>query len=210
MAYLEVIAKQIVKYVNKRNPRPSMKETLIIGLGNPGKRFEWTRHNLGWLVLDAMADVQDWNKHHKANALISKIELEGQPVALLKPQTFMNESGRAVREYLSYHKGNPDQIIVIHDDIDLDLGTMKIITSGGSAGHNGVQSIIKELKTQDFIRVRLGIRAKSIEKMPSDRFVLHAFSFFEKRTVKKWLPKIVNAIECLIKNDPEECMNRFH
>lgn len=210
MAYLEVIAKQIVKYVNKRNPRLSMKETLIIGLGNPGKRFEWTRHNLGWLVLDAMVGAQDWNKHHKAKALISKIEVDGQSVVLFKPQTYMNESGRAVREYLSYHKGNPGQIIVIHDDIDITLGKMKIVTSGGAAGHNGVQSIIKELKTQDFTRIRLGVRAKSIEKMPSDRFVLHAFSFFEKRTVKKWLPKIMDAIKCLIKNDPEECMNKFH
>jgi len=219
MTVLTYLAKKVVEYVGKKNPRKSMNETLIIGLGNPGKKFEWTRHNLGWLALDQLlsagsglkpAPTPSWEKHHKVNALITKTMIGDQSVVLMKPQTSMNDSGKAIREYLSYHKGNPDQIIVVHDDIDIDLGKMRIVKSGSSAGHNGVQSIIKQLKTQDFIRLRLGVKNKKLQKIPSDRFVLQPFSFFEKRAVRKWLVDIAEAVECLVKGDVEKCMNRFH
>jgi len=164
---------------------------LIIGLGNPGKKYEWTRHNLAWLVLDKIAGEEKWEEHHKAKALTLKV---GQNM-LVKPLTFMNESGRAVRSLMDFYKLSPADIFVVHDDKDMEFGQMRAVKDSGSGGHNGVQSIINYLATQEFTRLKLGIANKKIGRTPTDAFVLQPFSFFEKRTVKKWLPEIVKKIE---------------
>jgi len=212
---LGTMTKKLLKFLEDKNPRPQyMNHTLIIGLGNPGKNYEWTRHNLGWLVLDALKDSVDpgaqWEKHKKSNAQISKLTTNDQQIVLMKPQTFMNDSGDAVREYLAYNNGAPDQIIVIHDDVDLDLGRLKIVEQGSAAGHKGLSSIINQLKTDRFVRVRLGVRNNKFEKVPTEKFVLQHFGLFEKPKVKKWLPTIVEALECLINNEVSECKNKFH
>ncbi len=188
---------------------------LIIGLGNPGKRYEWTRHNLGWLALDMLKELHDpqvqWKTHAKAKALYCEMILHGEKVVLMKPQTFMNDSGKAIRAYLDYHKIDVSDLLVLYDEADLDLGSMKITPQGGSAGHNGIKSIISELKTDEFLRIRLGIKNKKKDKIPTDKFVLQPFGLFEKRHVKKWLSTIVEAIECIVTEEKiQTCMNKFH
>ena len=216
MQLLGLSLRKFLDYLNKRNPRQetiTMNHKLIIGLGNPGPGYQWTRHNLGWLALsELMKSLPDsnWNNHKQSNSLVAKVIIGGESVVLMKPLTFMNESGRSIREYLDYFKGSADQIIVVYDDVDLELGRMKISDQGGSAGHNGVKSIIKELKTDKFVRIRLGVKNKKLARIPTDRFVLQPFGLFEKQKVKKWLPTIADAIECLVNEDLETCKNKFH
>lgn len=216
MQLLGLSLRKFLDYLNKHNPRQekiNMNHKLIIGLGNPGPEYQWTRHNLGWLSLtELMKSLPDsnWNNNKQSNSLVAKANIGGESVVLMKPLTFMNQSGRSIREYLDYFKGTTEQIIVVYDDVDLELGRMKISNQGGSAGHNGVKSIIKELKTDNFLRIRLGVKNKKLAKIPTDKFVLQPFGLFEKQKVKKWLPNIAEAIECLVIEDLETCKKMFH
>ncbi|MSU75374.1 MAG: aminoacyl-tRNA hydrolase [Candidatus Magasanikbacteria bacterium] len=130
---------------------------LIVGLGNPGKEYERTRHNAGFLVLDALAGDESWSAGKKAQALFIKTEINNKRVELLKPTTFMNNSGVAVTYAMKNHNLTPNDIVVIHDDKDIPLGEFKIQRDRGAAGHNGVLSIIKHLSTKNFLRIRVGI-----------------------------------------------------
>lgn len=188
---------------------------LIVALGNPGKKYEWTRHNLGWLAADAfvssaLGSVQPsdsaWKKHHKADVL----EFKTNGFSIIKPQTFMNESGAAVRAYLDFYQLDSSDIIVVHDDIDLEFGKMRIVKDSGAGGHNGVASLIDRLGTQDFIRLKLGVSNSKRARIPADKFVLQPFSFFEKIKVKRWLAEITEAIDCLLNKEVQECQNKFH
>ena len=151
---------------------------LIIGLGNPGSEYKNTRHNLGWLVLDALAKTWKPSKKFKAE-LAELAELAGltdkAKVILAKPRTFMNDSGASVRLLSQFYKITPDHLLVVHDDLDLPLGTLKISTNSGAAGHHGVESIIEALGTKNFTRLRLGIGPRPA-KIPGDKFVLQRFS----------------------------------
>lgn len=215
---MQVIQKSLLKFVEwvqkKNPPQIPMNHKVIVGLGNPGKRYEWTRHNLGWLALDELkktyAPDTKWQDHRKAKALICEVSINNERAVLMKPLTFMNDSGRALREYLDYHNGTIQDLLVIYDEADLDLGELKIAEQGGSAGHNGIKSIIKDLKTDQFLRLRLGIKNKKKDKIPTDKFVLQPFGMLEKPKVKKWLPQIRETIECLLQEDPQTCMNKFH
>ncbi len=150
---------------------------LIVGLGNPGKKYAQTRHNAGWLALDDFADAYGvepgaWKNDFHSN--IAETLLLGQKILLAKPQTFMNLSGQAVKEICAYHKLTPGKnLLVVHDDIDLVLGVIRQTESSSDAGHNGVANIIAELGTQDFRRIRIGIetRASRLE-IPTEAFVL--------------------------------------
>jgi PTH1 family peptidyl-tRNA hydrolase len=215
MQELQRTVLKFVEWVQSNNPPKASMPKLIVGLGNPGKRYEWTRHNLGWLALDALKEKHDpqaqWKNHAKAKALVCELSLDGKRVILMKPQTFMNDSGKAIRAFLDFHKSSLADILVLYDEADLDFGKLKITQQGGSAGHNGIKSIISEVKTDQFLRIRLGIKNKKKDKIPTDKFVLQPFGLFEKRHVKKWLTKITSAIECLFQEDQiETCMNRFH
>ena len=182
---------------------------LIVGLGNPGKTYEWTRHNLGFQAVDAYAShaQASWEKHHKANADTAKI---GNDVLLVKPLTSMNLSGQAVKTLLDFYHLRPEDLIVIHDDKDLAFGQMRLSPGSGSAGHNGVASVLESLGTQKCTRIRLGIKNQKLGRMPTDAFVLAPFTFFEKRSIKKWLSRIREAIDCVLQENLERCQNRFH
>lgn len=154
---------------------------LIVGLGNPGKEYEKTRHNFGWMVLDALTN--DWKISKKFKAELA--ELAGkQKILLAKPQTFMNNSGDSVKLLTSYYKLTSDNFILIHDDLDLPLGTIKLSTNSGAAGHHGVLSIIEALGTKNFTRLRLGIGPRPPE-IPGDKFVLQKFTREKMATVKQ-------------------------
>ncbi|MBD3309280.1 aminoacyl-tRNA hydrolase, partial [candidate division KSB3 bacterium] len=140
---------------------------LIVGLGNPGNQYADTRHNIGFMVIDALAEAfpvsppfsNTWSQLRRAT-------IRGQHVLLIQPQTYMNRSGRAVKEVVAHYGEAPEQLLVIHDDLDLDLGRLRIRRQGGAGGHKGVQSIIDHVGTNAFIRLRLGIGRPSAEQPP--------------------------------------------
>ena len=177
----------------------------IIGLGNPGEQYKNTRHNVGFMAIDEFAEKNDFPEfklQKKSNALISKKE----NTLLIKPQTFMNESGKAVKEIL---KNNPaENLIIIHDDIDLPVGKIKIIKERGSAGHKGVESIIKNIGNEGLIRFRIGIGGqKDIEAM---KIVLKNFSKEEKSLIDGAIQKAADAIDSFAKNGLEKTMNEYN
>jgi PTH1 family peptidyl-tRNA hydrolase len=179
----------------------------IIGLGNLGAKYQDTRHNTGFLIIDALADNLNltWQTNKKFNAEVAS----GKNLILVKPQTFMNNSGQAVRAILDYYKMLPktlgiltarnadlaEKLTVIHDDLDLLLGKYKIQAGHSSAGHRGVQSVIDLLKTQNFTRVRAGVANELLRvKIPAEKFVLEKFSREEKEKLKKIVPEIIKNI----------------
>jgi len=167
---------------------------IIVGLGNPGKPYELTRHNVGFLALDSLADEYGltWTKwKDKHSALVSRYN----DIILIKPQDFMNVSGMAVRNIFDYYKipvkeDLTNVLTVIHDDLDIDLGAFKIATASRAAGHNGVQSIIDQLGTKKFTRCRVGIRVPIRKNIPAEKFVLEKFPKEELVAIKQLFPEI--------------------
>lgn len=171
---------------------------LIIGLGNPGKKYIKTRHNAGFMALDKLQkswDFPDFKMEKKFNAEISK----NSKIILVKPQTFMNDSGASIRAFLDFYKLTSDDILVIHDDLDISLGKYKIAQDSRSAGHNGVQNIIDALGTQKFRRLRIGIAKPPEEKkscpISGHDYVLGKFSSKEIKVVEKVLEEVLEEIK---------------
>jgi PTH1 family peptidyl-tRNA hydrolase len=173
---------------------------LIIGLGNPGKQYEKTRHNAGFMAIEELRkknDFPNFSLNKKFNAEISEGVLKNEKVILAKPQAFMNRSGQVVRTILDFYKLSANDIVVIHDDLDIDLGTYKISTDASAGGHNGVQSIIDSLGTQEFKRIRIGIEGTERKKnrtMAGEAFVLQDFSGEEKQAILPALEEILKNI----------------
>ena len=165
---------------------------LIVGLGNPGSKYKFTRHNVGFRVIDKLASLT----------------LKG--VVLAKPKSFMNLSGQAVKNLLKNHKLKPDNLIVVHDDIDIPLGKIRIVKNRGAAGHKGVQSIVNELKSKNFIRFRIGIQPKFGKPKSPERFVLQKFNKKEEEIVKEVIQETVEAIEFSLKEGVEKAMAKFN
>jgi PTH1 family peptidyl-tRNA hydrolase len=161
---------------------------IIVGLGNPGKDYADTRHNVGFMLIDHLREqlnFPQWHRDSKSQAEISEGQLNQEKVILLKPQTFMNESGQSVGYLFHFYKLAPMDVIVIHDEIDLPFGRYKVQHDVSSAGHNGIKSIIEKMGTQMFHRVRVGIGKEDKDKQGDTAdFVLGRFSFFEKLKLK--------------------------
>ena len=187
--------------------------TLIVGLGNPGKKFEKTRHNIGFRVLDEFQkenDFPEFKFSKKFNSLISEDRISGKKIILAKPQTFMNESGKAVKALVkaqgARYKGQRVSLIVVHDDIDLPLGKVKISQNRGSAGHKGIESIINALGTKNFTRFRIGIHPKTICidaalhrcKKKAEDMVLKNFTEKEEKIIKKTIKKTCQELKAVI------------
>jgi peptidyl-tRNA hydrolase, PTH1 family len=132
-------------------------DLLVVGLGNPGREYARTRHNVGWLVVEELARRHDGSWRSKFSGQIAEVRIDSHKVALLKPETYMNESGRSVQAAARFFKIEPDAILVVHDEGDFDLGRLQARRGGGLAGHNGLRSIAKQLGTQDFLRLRVGV-----------------------------------------------------
>jgi len=141
----------------RRGERASSLDLLIVGLGNPGREHARHRHNAGWMVLDELARRHSASWKGKFNGQLAELRLDGHRVALLKPETYMNESGRSVAAAARFYKLEPDAILVVHDEGDFDLGRLQARKGGGSAGHNGLRSIAQHLKTPEFMRLRIGV-----------------------------------------------------
>lgn len=183
---------------------------LIIGLGNPGKQYEKTRHNVGWQVLDLLAGKEKWNENAKAKTQYLKTEIEEVQVNLLKPLTYMNNSGLTAAYAVKNHNLTVDDIFVVYDDIDLPLGTIRVGKFSSAAGHKGVQSIIDHLKTADFIRFRVGIGTEKSKDIPSEKFVLQKFGLSEKKKISESIVKTAQAIKLALTEPLDKVMNKFN
>lgn len=181
---------------------------LIIGLGNPGKKYETTRHNAGFMVIDhfwkknkELFNFSNWQTEKNFQAEIAEGFFNNEKVILAKPQTFMNASGNAVQPLMHFYKIPPLDLIVIHDDLDLEFGKIKVQKDISSAGHNGIKSIIEKLGTQNFWRVRVGIGKKNkAHQGETANFVLNRFSLLEKIKLNKIKEQIIEEVKKLIKN----------
>src|SRR5919197_4302267 len=151
-------------------------DLLVVGLGNPGREYARNRHNVGWMVLDELARRHGGSWRGKFSGQLAEIRLDGHKVALLKPETYMNESGRSVQAAARFFKVDPDAILIVHDEGDFDLGRLQARRGGGLAGHNGLRSIAQQLGTPDFLRLRIGVgRPGRGDPRPVADYVLSAF-----------------------------------
>ncbi len=183
---------------------------LVVGLGNPGDKYEKTRHNVGFMFLDYLArEVGVEFKESRWEALVAKAGLESGPALLVKPQTFMNLSGRAVARIASYHKIEPGRIIVVHDDLDLEPGRLKVVQDRGPGGHNGIRSIIECLGTRQFVRLRIGIGRPPEFMRPAD-FVLSRFSEAERQLIDQGFTEMAKAVSIIDLQGVSAAMNFFN
>jgi peptidyl-tRNA hydrolase, PTH1 family len=183
---------------------------LIAGLGNPGREYRETRHNIGFMIIDRLCkDAGVSLSRVQSKALVAVANMEGCRLVLAKPQTFMNLSGQSVGGLCRFYKVPPSQLMVAHDDLDLPLGTIRIRPGGGSAGQKGVQSIIQQLSTQDFPRLRLGIGRPPGQMDPS-AYVLQRFTKQEQELVDAVLDRAAAAVRTFIRDGLNTAMNQFN
>jgi peptidyl-tRNA hydrolase, PTH1 family len=185
--------------------------TLVVGLGNPGPRYATTRHNLGFLVADILADRigSDFKPHKKSGAEVVTGRLAGRSVVLAKPRCYMNESGRQVGPLAKFYSVPPADIVVIHDELDIDFGRIRLKFGGGVAGHNGLRSVASGLSTNDFQRVRIGI-GRPPGRMEGAAFVLGNFTSPEWREVPTICEQAADATELLVAQGLEPAQNTVH
>lgn len=182
---------------------------IIAGLGNPGKQYENTRHNLGFLVLDYIAERNNINfNKNKFKAIIGDGNIGGKRVLLVKPQTFMNLSGESIREIMNFYKIPYDHLLVIYDDFDIEIGTIRIRKFGSAGTHNGMRSIVYQLGTDQFPRVRVGINSK--DKGNLINFVIGGFSKEEVPKLEEAVKTAALGAECYVKSGIDLAMNRFN
>jgi PTH1 family peptidyl-tRNA hydrolase len=183
---------------------------LLVGLGNPGRNYENTRHNAGFSILEKLNEKENgkWGNEAKANALISRIKLGNEDVILALPQSYMNLSGEAVVELLRWFKLDISDLIVIHDELDLPFGKIQIKKGIGTAGHKGIKSIIERIG-EDFVRVRIGIGIENLE-IPSEKFVLEKFSDGELQKLEKIEDDAIEKLKLLVKHGYEEFVSKYN
>ncbi|MGD0506514.1 MAG: aminoacyl-tRNA hydrolase [Terriglobales bacterium] len=184
---------------------------LIIGLGNPGIEYQFTPHNLGFLTIDRIANNLGIEiRNRQCRALTARAVIAGEPVVLAKPETYMNLSGLSVRELAAEHQVDVQRdLIVIYDELDLPLGAIRIRQRGSSAGHNGMESILGALGTDEFLRIRLGI-APDRKVVDGVKYVLTPFRKAQEEAVDELLDMAVQAVEVIVKEGPAVAMNRFN
>lgn len=185
---------------------------LIVGLGNPGKEYENTRHNLGFHVVDELAarlQIKPKSFKSKCQSLFVKTKINSQQVILAKPQTFMNNSGLAVRELLAYFKIDPAKLVLIYDDVDLEVGQLRIRDKGSAGGHHGIESVIENVGSRDFIRLRVGIgRNKSAGDVAD--YVLQRIPAAQKKVLAETVVNAAEAVEIVITKGLARAMNLFN
>ncbi len=184
-------------------------DLLVVGLGNPGREYARHRHNVGWMVADELARRHSAGWRGKFSGQLADARLDGRRLALLKPETYMNESGRSVAAAARFFKLEPDRILVVHDEGDFDVGRLQIRLGGGLAGHNGLRSIAAHLKTQDFLRLRVGVgRPERGDPRPLADFVLSPFDPHDD--VDSLVARAADAAEALVAEGLEAAQQRFN
>ena len=184
---------------------------ILVGLGNPGKEYEKTRHNIGFMALDFVAEKLGIEiNSQKFKSLYAFGTFEGKKVILLKPQTFMNLSGQAILPFMSFYKVPLQNVILIYDDISLPVGKMRIRKQGSHGGHNGVKNIITLSGSQNFPRIKIGVGNKPNENWDLADWVLSKFSSEELNLINDTMPKVYDALSLIVKENIDEAMNKFN
>ena len=184
---------------------------ILVGLGNPGKQYESTRHNMGWLALDSLMEQEKFTLPKlRFKAWTGIFEKDGNKILVMKPQTYMNLSGEAVGEAARFYKIPSDHVLVIYDDVSLPLGKLRIRDKGSAGGHNGIKNIIAHLGTDVFPRVKVGVGAPSHPDYDMVDWVIGSFSAQEKKIVDEALDRALDAAECIISRGVTEAQNRFN
>ena len=179
---------------------------LIVGLGNPGKSYENTRHNIGFMVLDHFANINNWKS--KWNALYAETMVNNEKVLLVKPETYMNLPGNALIEFVNFYKINLEDILVIQDDLDLAFGTYKLKINSSAGGHNGIKSIIERLGSNSFARLKVGI--SNNKEMDTKDYVLGKFTKEQLETFEKLSPTFNEIITSFITDGIDKTMNKYN
>ena len=193
----------------RRGAAASTLDLLIAGLGNPGARYELDRHNVGWMVVDELARRCQATFKSKFNGRLSETRVGDARVALLKPETYMNESGRSIAAAAKYFKVAPEDVLVVHDDVDLDVGRLQARLGGGLAGHNGLRSIAQSLGTPEFLRLRVGVgRPGRGDPRDVADFVLAPFEAHDDR--EGIVARAADALEIVVSEGLEEAQQRFN
>jgi PTH1 family peptidyl-tRNA hydrolase len=183
---------------------------LVVGLGNPGPRYAATRHNAGFMVADLLASrIGGRFKAHRANVELIEGRLAGASVVLAKPRSFMNESGGPVVNVARFFKVAPEQVLIVHDDLDLPFGTLKLKRGGGDGGHNGLKSITSSLGSKDYVRVRIGIGRPPGRQDPAD-YVLSGYSSTERKDLPFQVDRAADAVETLLTDGLERTQQQFN
>ena len=186
-------------------------EYLIVGLGNPGAKYEMTRHNAGFLAVDLFAIKENFNvKKLKFHALVGDVKIGGKKCLVMKPQTFMNNSGESVGEAAKFYKIPPENIVVISDDISLDVGNIRIKRKGSAGGHNGLKSIIAHLGSENFIRIKVGVGKKLFADYDLADWVLGRFPKDKESDLKQALENAVDSIPYIVNNQIDKAMNLYN
>ena len=193
----------------RRGERASTLDLLVVGLGNPGREYASTRHNVGFMVADELARRHDGSWRSKFSGEVADVRVDGARLALLKPQTFMNESGRSVAAAAKFYKVDPEGLVAVHDEVDLDLGRMQARLGGGLAGHNGLRSVASALQTPEFLRLRIGVgRPERGDPRPVADWVLSPFD--PEVDVGALVGRAADAVETLVREGLEEAQQRFN
>jgi peptidyl-tRNA hydrolase, PTH1 family len=183
---------------------------IIVGLGNPGRKYERTRHNAGFMVVDALAGSLKLDlAQEKYHAFIAKGRIGPEEALLAKPQTFMNESGRSVGAILRYTYAKAADLVVVHDELDLPLGSVRVKIGGGHGGHNGLRSIIEHIGTPDFVRVRVGV-GRPIPGFDAAAYVLSPFTAEERKSAMEAVGRAAEAVRAVVLEGAVKAMNRFN
>jgi PTH1 family peptidyl-tRNA hydrolase len=191
--------------------RPAKPEFIIVGLGNPGVSYERTRHNAGFLAVESLEKKCSFSPaEHKFNAVCNRAVIGGKSCLVMRPQTFMNKSGEAVSDAMDFYEIEPENIIVIYDDISLGVGDMRIRRKGSAGGHNGIKSIIELCGSQDFPRVKIGIGEKPHPDYDLADWVLSRFTDEEMIKLSEINNNVCEAIELIVKGEINEAMNKFN
>lgn len=183
---------------------------LIAGLGNPSKTYEGTRHNVGFAMIDALADafqIDVTTKKHKA--IVGRGVIEGMKVILAKPQTYMNLSGESIREIVDFYKIDPENMIIIYDDISLDVGRLRIRKKGSAGGHNGIKNIIAHLGTDVFPRIKVGVGEKPQGWDLAD-YVLSKYSKEEQQALREASDNVIGAVKLMVMDNIDAAMNQYN
>ena len=182
-------------------------EFIIAGLGNPGKEYEMTRHNAGFLTLDILANRLGFTTDRiKYKSVCADVMIKGHRCLVMRPQTYMNNSGEAIREAASFYKIPPERCIVIFDDIDISLGALRVKRKGSAGTHNGIKSIIYHLNSDNFPRIKIGVGSKPHPDYDLKDYVLSSFSKQEQETLKKTMEKACDAVELIVGGDVDKAM----
>ncbi|HET9241820.1 MAG TPA: aminoacyl-tRNA hydrolase [Gaiella sp.] len=193
----------------RRGEAETSVDLLVAGLGNPGPEHARDRHNVGWMVVDALARRHGGSFKGKFRGKLADVRLDGARVVLLKPETYMNESGSSIQAAAAFYKLSPEQVLVVHDEVDLDTARLQARLGGGLAGHNGLRSIAQRLGSQDFLRLRIGVgRPGRGDPRPVADYVLSSFA--AEDDAEAIVGKACDAVETLVREGLDETQRRFN